>query len=55
MNQKFKELMIKYEFEHVPMNQESYESFYDIVINNFEWMYTGKGEGLVLVTPPAGP
>lgn len=33
----------------------NYNSFYDVVVDNFDWMYGGHGEGLVIVSPAEGP
>jgi len=55
MNQAFKDLIMNHGYPIVPLVGGQYASFYDLVMDNFDWMKNGNGEGLVLVSPADGP
>ena len=54
MNQTYKELITKLGLSTVPA-ADKMGTFYELVINNYEFMVNGHAEGLVLVSPSSGP
>jgi hypothetical protein len=54
MNQTYKELITKLGLPTVPA-ADKMGSFYELVINNYDFMVNGHAEGLVLVSPSSGP
>ena len=48
MNQTFKDVLDKFNLPTVPYLGK-FENFYELVVQNYEWMVKGNGEGLVIV------
>lgn len=54
MNQAFKDLIANHGYPIVPL-VGTYVNFYEMAMENFDWMKGGYGEGLVLASPADGP
>ena len=52
MNPAFKSLIEKHEYPLVPLVH--CDNLYEMVLNNYDWMFNGHGEGLVIVGPETG-
>ena len=52
MNPTFKGLIEKYGYPLVPLVHCN--NLYEMVVSNYDWMFNGHGEGLVIVSPETG-